>query len=244
MQTSQSFWWKLLWNKLNAKWMYQWIGDLKVICSLLIFALTSKGNSFNITLAGSFSINILTCQPKFVNEFVVIHKFNKSHLNCWKPRRKVKTLCRATQQFPRFSLQMAASRNPNALYLNSLNPISQKSMCSPSWLKHKDGCSDRCFWIFRENKWMWMARTKAKGVFRWTKIVWQGNLFWYRKRKTEKRVVLLEADDKRCVYCECFKRKKHEAEEGTLGWSTKWFSQTKTKRISFVRILDEKYFLG
>jgi hypothetical protein len=54
--------------------------------------------------------------------------------------------------------------------------------------------------------------------------------------------VLLEADDKRCVYCECFEWEEKRGKERDLGGQRNDFRKQKLKGFSFVRISEEKMF--
>lgn len=147
----------------------------------------------------------------------------------------------------------APEKISNALYLNSLPLLFlqsiAKSMCSPSWLKHKDGCSDRCFWIFRGNKWTWK---RGEGGFfpRWTKIACQGNFVW----RTEK-----EANDQKnglvaapngwqtvCVLYASIWPKRRSGGRFFEGGQQNDFRKQKLKGFSFVRISQEerKFSLG
>lgn len=119
-----------------------------------------------------------------------------------------------------------------------------KSMCSLSRSERKDGWLDRCFRVSRENKW----QQKRWGFFflfgRWAKIVWHGNVYFNTGKAMDpkKAGCAIRADDKRCVYTDCVLLMKRKTKQGAFGWTTKWFSQTKLKGFSFVRIWEEKIF--
>jgi hypothetical protein len=79
---------------------------------------------------------------------------------------------------------------------------------------------------------------------RWTKIVWQGNLFC--NRKTKKRVALFEAEEMTNGVCiVCFKLRSKTKANGHIwvGWEGRQrndFRKQKLKGFSFVRTSSEE----